>query len=159
MQCHPAGESQSQCSVPVCWAQPSAGGSAESYGLRRAAWTTAWTHCRALCCSGPLPEDDSLNDCLVSDMPECIDCFLNAKKPPSFPAFFFSPSWWEVQSAVTFTVGLFLCASDHWNLRSSVDVTVPRTSMRFNSQPLPSVCFLVRQIENLFFLSHQVQVL
>ena len=75
---------------PCLQAQPSAG-SAESDGPRRAAWTTAWTQCRALSCSGPLPEDDSLNDCLVSDMPECIDCFLNAKKPPSFPAFFFSP--------------------------------------------------------------------
>lgn len=58
-------------------------------------------------------------------MPECIDCFLNAKKPPNFPAFFFSPFWWEVQSAVTLTSGLFLRASDPWTLGSSVDVTVP----------------------------------
>ena len=113
--------------MPVCWAQPSAAGSAESYGPSGAAWTTAWTRCRALSCSGPLPEDESRspNDCLVSDMPECIDYFLNAKKPPNFPAVFFSPSWWEVQSAVTLTLGLFLRASDHWNLRSSIDVTVP----------------------------------
>lgn len=55
------------------------------------AWTTTRTRCRALSCSGPLPEKDSLNDCLVSDMPEWIDYFLNAKKPTNFLPSFSSP--------------------------------------------------------------------